>query len=114
MSFINVFEVTDPHLLLDEKNNDHLLSRLLPESDRRAPVITVIDASEQTLAGIGDRVPGLTGVIRLGVKDFDRSGSRQKVLARHGIDANSIVQVVREKFKRGDSARSLRSLESAL
>jgi pyruvate dehydrogenase E1 component len=65
------------------------LATLIPERERRAPIVTVIDGASSTLAFLGAAfgVP----VVPLGVDRFGQSGTREDVYRHFGIDAEGIV-----------------------
>ena len=65
------------------------LGTLLPEAERRAPIVTVQDGASHSLAFLGS-VHGVP-VVPLGVDDFGQSGSRAALYHKHGIDADQIV-----------------------
>lgn len=97
----NVVNVTGPGPLYSSFQNsvkaavslggesDRFLSDVLPTSDRRAPIVTVVDAHPHSLAWIGGAVG--SPVIPLGVSDFGQSGSRDDLYKEYGIDVDSIA-----------------------
>ena len=65
------------------------LDVLIPESERRAPIVTVQDGASHSLAFLGSAwgVP----VVPLGVDEFGQSGSRADLYHTVGIDSDAIV-----------------------
>ena len=68
----------------------HCLARLVPEAERRAPVVTVLDGAASALAWVG----GVFGqpTTSLGVHGFGQSGSRQDLYRTMRIDRDSILE----------------------
>ncbi len=66
-----------------------LLERLIPPTERRAPIVTVLDGASHALAFLGS-VFGQR-VVPLGVDVFGQSGLRSDLYAYAGIDADHIV-----------------------
>jgi pyruvate dehydrogenase E1 component len=64
------------------------LSTLIPQSERRAPIVTLQDGASHTLAFLGS-VWGVP-VVPLGVDEFGQSGARQAVYQKVGIDVEQI------------------------
>ena len=62
---------------------------MLPTSDRKVPVVTVVDGHPHTLAWIGSALN--TSTVPLGVTEFGQSGSRVELYKEYGIDVDSIV-----------------------
>ena len=99
----NVFDLTVPGRLYHEWRRslqagtrrarmpaeDHHLARLLPESERGAPIVTVHDASSHALAWLGS-VFGAPAV-PVGVDAFGQSGSIGELYRAHDLDTESIV-----------------------
>lgn len=79
----------DPSVLLNGGLSGGHLGALIPEEERQAPIVTVLDGASHTLAFLGS-VFGAP-VIPLGVDEFGQSGSRADVYAQTGIDADHIV-----------------------
>ena len=102
---VNVVNTTSPDLLyrgwrhasaFRAKNpgsrSVSLLERLVPESERECPIITVIDGHSHTLAFLG-AVLG-TKTICLGVDEFGQTGSRTELYEHYGISKAAIVRAV--------------------
>jgi pyruvate dehydrogenase E1 component len=66
------------------------IARLIPEPERRAPIVTVADAASHALSFVG----GAFGapVVPLGVDSFGQSGTIPDLYAAAGIDADHIVE----------------------
>jgi pyruvate dehydrogenase E1 component len=66
------------------------LATLIPPAERRAPIVTVADASSHALSFVG----GAFGapVVPLGVDTFGQSGAIPDLYASSGIDAGHIVE----------------------
>jgi pyruvate dehydrogenase E1 component len=66
------------------------LGRLIPRSQRGAPIVTVADAASHELSFVG----GAFGapVVPLGVDQFGQSGTIPDLYAAAGIDADHIVE----------------------
>jgi pyruvate dehydrogenase E1 component len=66
------------------------LATLIPADERRAPIVTVADASSHALSFVG----GVFGapVVPLGVDTFGQSGAIPDLYASSGIDAGHIVE----------------------
>ncbi len=101
--YANVIVVTSPDLIYRDyiaKNSGHVeqpdqqplcyLHQLVPLSERRAPVITVIDGHSHTLSFIG----GALGahMVSLGVNEFGQSGTHRDLYDRYGIGVTAIKQ----------------------
>ncbi|HRA48189.1 MAG TPA: hypothetical protein PK819_08985, partial [Thermomicrobiales bacterium] len=65
------------------------LDRLIPVSERKAPIVTIQDGSSHSLAFLGS-VWGVP-VVPLGVDEFGQSGTRADLYHQTGIDADAIV-----------------------
>jgi pyruvate dehydrogenase E1 component len=65
------------------------LDGLLPATERRLPVVTVIDGSSHALAWLGSALG--TRCIPLGVDRFGQTGSQQEIYQAYGIDPDAIV-----------------------
>ena len=111
----NVVNATSPDLLyrgwrhastLRAKNpgsrSASLLERLVPESERSCPIVTVIDGHSHTLAFLG-AVFG-TRTVCLGVDEFGQTGSRMELYEHYGISREAIVAAVESALLHGDSA----------
>ncbi len=101
----NVVNVTSPDLLyrgwkdvrrvrakrMGTRSSCHL-ERLIPDQERKCPIITVVDGHSHTLAFLGS-VFG-TRTVPLGVDEFGQTGSREQLYEHYGISASSIVEAV--------------------
>jgi pyruvate dehydrogenase E1 component len=92
----NVLALTSPRLLYESWREAHEpgasmgpFDWLLPEGERHAPIVTVLDGASHALAWMGS-VYG-NRVAPLGVDEFGQSGERHALYASLGIDAASIV-----------------------
>lgn len=65
------------------------LTTLIPEEERRAPIVTIQDGASHSLAFLGS-IFGVP-VVPLGVDEFGQSGSRQALYQATGIDTDQIV-----------------------
>ena len=67
----------------------HIMARLIPASQRHAPIVTVQDGAASALAWVG----GVFGqpTTPLGVCHFGQSGSRQDLYRCMSIDVESIL-----------------------
>ena len=65
------------------------LETLIPMSERRAPIVSVLDGASHAMSFLG----GVFGVpmVPLGVDEFGQSGSRLDLYEHMSIDADSIV-----------------------
>ncbi len=101
----NVVNMTSPGLLyrgwrqatrLRAKNprirSTSLLEHLIPEDERKCPIVTVIDGHSHALSFLG-AVFG-TRTVSLGVDEFGQTGSRQELYQHYGISASAIVEAV--------------------
>ena len=68
------------------------LHQIVPDSDRRVPVVTVVDAHSHNLSFIGSFLGAVT--VSLGVHDFGQSGSRAELYDHYGIGTKAIMQAV--------------------
>ncbi len=68
------------------------LERLIPDQERKCPIVTVMDGHSHTLAFLGS-VFG-TRTVPLGVDEFGQTGSREQLYEHYGISAASIVEAV--------------------
>jgi pyruvate dehydrogenase E1 component len=68
----------------------HCVERLVPQTERSAPIVTVLDGAASALAWVG----GVFGqpTTALGVHGFGQSGSRQDLYKAMRIDRDSIVE----------------------
>jgi len=65
------------------------LESLIPQNERRAPIVTVQDGASHSLSFLGS-VWGVP-VVPLGVDEFGQSGTRADLYHQTGIDADQIV-----------------------
>ncbi|MFL5760220.1 MAG: 1-deoxy-D-xylulose-5-phosphate synthase N-terminal domain-containing protein [Thermomicrobiales bacterium] len=77
-------QLRDAHATLDLGH----FAALIPNEERRAPIVTVQDGASHSLAFTGS-VFGVP-VVPLGVDEFGQSGSRQALYEATGIDAQQI------------------------
>ena len=61
---------------------------LLTPTERKAPVVTVIDGHSHSLSWIGSAIG--TQCYPLGVNDFGQSGDTNDLYKEYGLDAGSI------------------------
>ena len=90
---VNVIHLTRPRRLYEDwkqhgRDSRHLAA-LIPEDERRAPIVTVHDGASHALAWVGSAFG--QRAISLGVDQFGQSGSRQDLYRYMGIDALSIA-----------------------
>ena len=73
----------------DSGTEDPIWAELVSQSDRTAPIVTVIDGHPQALAWLG----GALGqrVLPLGMSSFGQSGSPTDLYREYGMDADSIA-----------------------
>jgi pyruvate dehydrogenase E1 component len=120
----NLIVVTSPDRLASELHGGRLvgvrdqvggdlghLRTLIPQSERRAPMVTVHDAASHALAFLG----GAFGapVVPLGVDTFGQSGSIQDLYAASGIDTNHIVNAALLALELGDRDQDQGAAEPA-
>ena len=67
----------------------NFLSDVIPESDRSAPVVTVIDGHPHSLAWLGGALN--TATFPLGVDRYGQSGNPSDLYKEYEIDVPSIV-----------------------
>jgi pyruvate dehydrogenase E1 component len=77
----------------------HLVSELILESDRRAPLVTVLDGASHAMAFLGAIFGQPT--VSLGMDRFGQSGGRDALYAYAGIDAGHIVNAALLALARG-------------
>ncbi|HEV2067409.1 MAG TPA: 1-deoxy-D-xylulose-5-phosphate synthase N-terminal domain-containing protein [Thermomicrobiales bacterium] len=77
-------QLADAHAPLDLG----ILEALIPEGERRAPIVTVQDAASHSMSFLGS-IWGVP-VVPLGVDEFGQSGARQALYQQVGIDADRI------------------------
>lgn len=106
---VNLFNVTGPGPLYQNFNDAiraasegegdgiGLLGTVIPEEEREAPVVTVVDGHPHALAWIGGAL-GLR-VWPLGVAGFGQSGNIPDVYRHHHIDAESIAATCRRALE---------------
>ena len=98
--FANVINITGPGPLYRHYQDDirsavaggqviPFMADILSETERTAPVVTVVDAHPHSLAWIGGALG--SRIIPLGVTEFGQSGNRTELYNEYGIDAESIV-----------------------
>jgi pyruvate dehydrogenase E1 component len=71
-----------------DDSDDTILDELFP-SDRRAPIVSVIDGHPHTLSFLGT-IHGVP-IANLGVSDFGQSGDVDDLYRHFGIDTDTIV-----------------------
>jgi pyruvate dehydrogenase E1 component len=93
---VNVINLTSPrraydswHASISGKSAGHVLTDLIPEVARRAPLLTVHDAAPHALAWLGGVFGQKTHA--LGVTKFGQSGYRDDLYRQFHIDAMSIA-----------------------
>ena len=77
--------MTDPNL---GAASGHL-SEIIPDDERQAPIVTILDGASHALAFLGS-VFGAP-VVPLGVDEFGQSGTRADLYTATGIGAEHIV-----------------------
>lgn len=106
----NVVNVTSPDLLYRgwkdvsrvrakrtaTRSSCHL-ERLIPDQERKCPIITVMDGHSHALAFLGS-VFG-TRTVPLGVDEFGQTGSREELYEHYGISVSSIVEAVQSALE---------------
>lgn len=99
---VNVINVTSANKLFSELRNSRQkqlsnassdrdlghLATLFPESERRAPIVTVQDGASHSLSFLGSAWG--TPVVPLGVDEFGQSGAREDVYRKVGINTEQI------------------------
>ena len=113
--FANVIAVTSPDLLFRgwqqasklKMNNPGVrftfhLEGLIPPSERRAPIVTVLDGHSHALSFIGS-VFG-TQALCLGVDEFGQSGKVEELYDHYQIGVKSISQAARQVIHGGAAA----------
>jgi pyruvate dehydrogenase E1 component len=65
------------------------LADVVPQAERKAPVVTVLDGHPHMLAWLGGALS--TRVFPLGVTRFGQSGSQPDLYREYGIDVSSIM-----------------------
>ena len=106
---INLFNVTGPGPLYRSFNDAirsaadgegdglGLLGEMVPEEERVAPVVTVVDGHPHSLAWIGGALG--SRIWPLGVAGFGQSGNIPDVYRHHHIDAESIAAACRRALQ---------------
>jgi pyruvate dehydrogenase E1 component len=84
---------------------DHL-ETLLPEAERRSPIVTVLDGASHALSFVG-AIYGAT-VVPLGVDAFGQSGTVPDLYAHEGIDAQHIIEGALLALELGENGRDTR------
>ena len=69
------------------------MADVVPESDRKAPIVTVVDGHPHCLAWIGSALNA--PILPLGVTGFGQSGNRADLYDEYGINVDSIVAACR-------------------
>jgi pyruvate dehydrogenase E1 component len=107
--FANVFNVTGAGPLYREFQNSqhvaisgaaapgHLLEELVSATERKAPVVTVVDGHPHNLAWIGAALNAPT--CPLGVVGFGQSGAMADLYREYKIDTASIVAACEQSLK---------------
>ncbi|MEN6536537.1 MAG: pyruvate dehydrogenase [Bryobacteraceae bacterium] len=101
--FVNVINVTSPDLLFRgwQRSNQarmrgsvvaHPLETLIPLTERRCPVVTVMDGHPHALSFIGSVFGAPT--IALGVDSYGQSGTRQELYDHYGIGLAAMQRAV--------------------
>lgn len=78
-------------LLANARRDQNLghFETLIPRSERRAPIVTVIDGASHSMSFLGS-VYGVP-VVPLGVDEFGQSGTREDLYRKTGISTDDIV-----------------------
>ena len=103
--FANGIAATSPDLLhrewvnatrakMNGRHAAHPLEELIPEAERRSPIVTVLDGHSHALSFLGSVFGAKT--VALGVDRYGQSGSRRELYERYQIGAASIVRAVIE------------------
>jgi pyruvate dehydrogenase E1 component len=103
--FVNVINVTSPDLLhrgwvnagrsrMNGQPASHHLEQLIPEDERRCPLVTVMDGHPHALAFLGSVFGAKT--VALGVDQYGQSGSRQDLYNYYQIGLKAMVQAIVE------------------
>ena len=103
--FVNVIAVTSPDLLhrqwvnaarvrMNGREAAHHLEELIPEAERRCPIVTVMDGHPHALSFLGSVFGAKT--VALGVDQYGQSGSRQDLYQHYQIGVASIVKAAIE------------------
>ncbi len=69
-----------------------LLEHLIPDAERKCPIVTVMDGHSHGLSFLGS-VFG-TRTVSLGVDEFGQTGSREELYQHYGISTSAIVEAV--------------------
>ena len=103
--YINVINVTGPGPLYAQFQSgvrstiagadgvSEFMHDVVPEKDRKAPIVTVADGHPHCLAWIGSALKA--PLLPLGVTGFGQSGNRADLYGAYGIDVDSIVAACR-------------------
>jgi pyruvate dehydrogenase E1 component len=103
--FANVIAVTSPDLLhrqwvhaarerMNGRDATHHMEQLIPEDERRCPIVTVMDGHPHALSFLGSVFGAKT--VALGVDRYGQSGARQELYRHYQIDVVSIVKAAIE------------------
>jgi pyruvate dehydrogenase E1 component len=103
--FVNVIAATSPDLLhrqwvnatrarMNGRSAAHHLEDLVPEEERRCPIVTVLDGHPHALSFLGSVFGART--VALGVDQYGQSGSRQELYDHYQIGVPSIVKAAIE------------------
>ena len=108
---VNVLNLTSPRSLFEKwqgqisgqrsnlpDSQSDPFDDLIPKSERRAPMVTVLDGASHSLSWLGS-VFG-SSMISLGVDQFGQSGTRDDLYRHYGIDAASIAGAGFEALRR--------------
>lgn len=108
---VNVLNLTSPRSLYEKWQGQFSGQRsnspdsqgdpfadLIPTSERRAPIVTVLDGASHSLSWLGSICS--SSVISLGVDQFGQSGTRADLYRHYGIDAASIADAGFEALRR--------------
>jgi pyruvate dehydrogenase E1 component len=85
------------------------LASLIPERERRAPIVTVADAASHSLSFVGAAFGA--PVVPLGVDTFGQSGTIPDLYAMAGIDAEHIVEAALLALDLVDRPTTLSAME---
>ena len=98
--FANIINITGPgplyrhyqdkiHSAVAGSPSEPFMADILADTERAAPLITVVDAHPHSLAWLGGALG--SKIVPLGVTEFGQSGNRAELYREYGIDADSIV-----------------------
>lgn len=103
--FVNVINLTSPDLVhrgwiranrarMKGKPARHHLELLIPEAERRCPVVTVMDGHPHALSFVGS-VFGAK-VVSLGVDEYGQSGAREELYNHYEIGLRAMIEAAIE------------------